>query len=79
MSPRAGSPAGLVEASEIVSALLASPEGISVGALLRQFGNRVGDGPGQMVRKDWIKLVKDNAVFGEDKLLRPKVSTPKDT
>ena len=71
-TPRAGSPSGPVDASEIVQALLTFPEGVAVGQLLRHFGARVGDGPGQMPRKEWIKLVKDKAVFGSDKLLRLK-------
>ncbi|OAA68426.1 transcription initiation factor iif subunit [Niveomyces insectorum RCEF 264] len=73
---RATSPTGgnaMVDAAEIVSTLLQIPEGITVGALLRRFGNRIGDGPNQMKRKDWIKLVKENSVFGEDKLLRARV------
>ncbi|TPX15010.1 uncharacterized protein E0L32_004840 [Thyridium curvatum] len=72
-TPRATSPPLPVQASEIVNALIAAqPDGIQIGSLLRQFGNRVGDAPGQMPRKDWIKLVKDNAVLGEDRMLRPK-------
>lgn len=71
--PRAASPnGGKVDAAEIVNMLVSMPEGISVSGLLRMFGNRVGEGPNQMSRKDWIKLVKDNAIFCEDKLLRPR-------
>jgi transcription initiation factor TFIIF subunit alpha len=68
-SPSAG---GSMDAQEIIAALRKIPEGITVGGLLKQFGSRIGDGPNQMKRKDWIKLVKENSVFGEDKLLRAK-------
>ncbi len=68
-SPNAG---GLVSAAEIVVALNQHPEGITVGGLLRVFGSRIGDGASQMKRKDWITLVKENSVFGGDKLLRPR-------
>ncbi|KAL1912642.1 transcription factor IIF subunit tfg1 [Sporothrix stenoceras] len=70
-SPSASS-GGSMDAQEIVAALRKIPEGITVGGLLKQFGARIGDGPNQMKRKDWIKLVKENSVFGEDKLLRAK-------
>ncbi|CAK7270859.1 transcription factor IIF subunit tfg1 [Sporothrix epigloea] len=73
---RAGSPgaggSGNMDAQEIIAALRKFTEGITVGGLLKFFGNRIGDGPNQMKRKDWIKLVKENSVFGEDKLLRVK-------
>lgn len=62
-----------MDATEIVATLLKIPEGITVGGLLKLFSSRIGDGPNQMKRKDWIKLVKENSVFGEDKLLRAKV------
>ena len=39
---------------------------------MKAFMSRVGDNPGQMPRKDWIKLVKENAIYGGDKLLRRK-------
>ncbi|CAK7563317.1 MAG: transcription factor IIF subunit tfg1 [Sporothrix epigloea] len=61
-----------MDAQEIIAALRKFTEGITVGGLLKFFGNRIGDGPNQMKRKDWIKLVKENSVFGEDKLLRVK-------
>ncbi|CAK7204796.1 transcription factor IIF subunit tfg1 [Sporothrix eucalyptigena] len=70
-SPSAGG-SSTMDAQEIVNALRKIPEGITVGGLLKQFGSRIGDGPNQMKRKDWIKLVKENSVFGEDKLLRAK-------
>ncbi|CAK7229768.1 transcription factor IIF subunit tfg1 [Sporothrix bragantina] len=71
-SPSAGGGSGNMDAQEIIAALRKIPEGITVGGLLKQFGSRIGDGPNQMKRKDWIKLVKENSVFGEDKLLRAK-------
>jgi transcription initiation factor TFIIF subunit alpha len=64
--------AGPIEDWEIQEKIKRHPEGIGLSAFLRQFGNRVGEGPGQMPRKDWIKKVKLFASFGkEDKLLRP--------
>ncbi|CAK7238618.1 MAG: transcription factor IIF subunit tfg1 [Sporothrix thermara] len=71
-SPSTGGGSGTMDAQEIIAALRKIPEGITVGGLLKQFGSRIGDGPNQMKRKDWIKLVKENSVFGEDKLLRAK-------
>ena len=81
---RAGSPtaaataavaagSGPVDAAEIISALNKFPDGITVGGLLKVFGSRIGDTGNQMKRKDWIKLVKENSVFGEDKMLRAKL------
>lgn len=66
--------AGVVEAWEIVEALPPLPEGISIGNLMKIFQFRIGDKPGLMERKDWIKLVKDNAAWGSDKLLRLKTA-----
>ncbi|OLN81235.1 Transcription initiation factor IIF subunit alpha [Colletotrichum chlorophyti] len=71
-APRAGSPPGPIEAWEIVNALPQLPEGISIGNLMRRFQGRIGDGPGQMDRKEWIKLVKENCAYGADKILRRK-------
>ncbi|WYZ45086.1 hypothetical protein EsH8_VIII_000402 [Colletotrichum jinshuiense] len=69
-APRAGSPSGPIEAWEIVDALPQLPGGISIGNLMRRFQGRIGDGPGQMDRKEWIKLVKENCAYGPDKILR---------
>ncbi|KAJ0168325.1 Transcription initiation factor IIF subunit alpha [Colletotrichum tanaceti] len=71
-APRAGSPNGPIEAWEIVDALPELPGGISIGNLMRRFQGRIGDGPGQMDRKEWIKLVKENCAYGPDKILRRK-------
>ncbi len=74
-TPRAVSPpasAGPVEGWEIVQILNTIPQGVTVTNLLKRFQTRVGDEPGQMPRKEWIKIVKDNASFGPDKLLRAK-------
>ncbi|KAI1414789.1 Rap30/74 interaction domain-containing protein [Hypoxylon sp. FL1857] len=57
---------------EIIDALPPRPEGITIGALLRRFQHRL-DKPGYMSRKDWLKLVKENADFSTvDRLLRRK-------
>ncbi|TDZ35783.1 Transcription initiation factor IIF subunit alpha [Colletotrichum spinosum] len=71
-APRAGSPSGLVEAWEIIAALPELPNGISIGNLMRKFQSRIGEGPGKMERKDWIKLVRENCAYGPDKVLRRK-------
>jgi len=35
------------------------------------FANRI-DKPGHITKKEWISMVKSNAAFGPDKLMRPK-------
>jgi transcription initiation factor TFIIF subunit alpha len=35
------------------------------------FRSRI-DRPGSTTKTEWIQMVKQNAVFGPDKLLRPK-------
>ncbi|KAG7105230.1 Transcription initiation factor IIF subunit alpha like protein [Verticillium longisporum] len=71
-NPRAGSPSrsGPIEPWEVFAAL--PPQGISSTELNRRFNERIGDGPGQTSKAGWINIVKDVAVFGRDKLLRPK-------
>lgn len=78
-SPRAGSPRALspeplkaITSQEILDALPALPNGITIGGLLKMFDNRV-DKEGHLSRKEWLQLVKENAVFSQsDKLLRRK-------
>jgi hypothetical protein len=54
------------------------PEGITVGNLLRSFGNRVGrrnepPAPGQMPQSEWLNVVRGNSVYNNtEKLLRRK-------
>jgi transcription initiation factor TFIIF subunit alpha len=62
---------GPIQAHEIAAALPAT--GISIAVLLRQFRGRVGDAPDQTTKSDLLKLVKENSLYGSDKLLRPKV------
>ncbi|KAI1004464.1 hypothetical protein K3495_g3749 [Podosphaera aphanis] len=79
-SSRQGSPAistpllpklGPITMNDIVSALPAA--GISIGNLMKSFGGRVGDDPLTQTKKaEFIKLVRENAKYGPDKLLRPK-------
>lgn len=70
-APRAQSPSlGPIKPHEIAAAL--PKEGIAIGALMKFFTGRVGDGDGQTAKKDFIKLVKENSSYGPDKLLRPK-------
>ncbi|KAI1382372.1 Rap30/74 interaction domain-containing protein [Hypoxylon crocopeplum] len=57
---------------EIIDALPPLPQGITIGVLLKRFQDRL-DRPGCMSRKDWLKLVKENANFNTtEKLLRRK-------
>ncbi|KAH9897286.1 hypothetical protein F4778DRAFT_745135 [Xylariomycetidae sp. FL2044] len=61
-----------ITAQEIIDALPPLPQGISIGALLKVFMHRL-DKPGHMSRKEWLKLVKENANFNQqEKLLRRK-------
>ncbi|KAK4231272.1 putative transcription initiation factor IIF subunit alpha [Podospora fimiseda] len=60
-----------VTAADVVATLARYPAGISLGNLIRLFSGRV-DTPGHLSKKEWISLVKANALFGPDKLLRPK-------
>ncbi|KAI0392008.1 Rap30/74 interaction domain-containing protein [Xylariaceae sp. FL0594] len=61
-----------VTAQEIVDALPPLPQGITIGALLKQFHGRV-EQEGTLTRKEWLQLVKENSVFSaSDKLLRRK-------
>ncbi|KAI5866472.1 Rap30/74 interaction domain-containing protein [Durotheca rogersii] len=82
-APRSNSPGAAVQSptqeytntitpQEIVDALPPLPEGITIGALLKRFHDRV-EKPGCMSRKEWLKLVKENANFNTvEKLLRRK-------
>ncbi|KAI1822251.1 Rap30/74 interaction domain-containing protein [Xylaria intraflava] len=78
--PRAGSPdvgAGQeplkpITSQEILDALPPLPNGIPISVLLKMFDNRV-DKEGHLTRKEWLQLVKENAVFSQsDRLLRRK-------
>lgn len=70
-SPLAQSPgAGPIQPQEIIAALPAA--GIKIGDLMKIFQKRVGEAKGQTLKKEFIRLVKENAAFGADKLLRPK-------
>ena len=63
--------AGPIQPHEIAAAL--PQEGIRIGELLKMFQPRVGDTTGeQTTKKEFIRLVKENSAYGEDKLLRPK-------
>jgi len=61
---------GPVSAQEIAAAIPAS--GIAIGNLMKHFVGRVGDGRGMTDKKEFIRLVKENSLYGPDKLLRPK-------
>jgi transcription initiation factor TFIIF subunit alpha len=65
--PRPG--VGPIQPHEIAAALPA--EGITIGALMRMFQVRVGDGAQQTDKKEFIRLVKENSSYSADKLLRP--------
>ncbi|KAI0538072.1 hypothetical protein GGR58DRAFT_501540 [Xylaria digitata] len=61
-----------ITSQEILDALPPLPNGITIGGLLKMFDNRV-DKEGHLTRKEWLQLVKENAVFSQsDKLLRRK-------
>lgn len=61
-----------ITAQEIIDALPPLPQGITIVLLLKKFQDRL-DKPGFMQRKDWLKLVKENANFNTaEKLLRRK-------
>ncbi|CCU82968.1 transcription initiation factor IIF subunit alpha [Blumeria hordei DH14] len=62
---------GPITTEEVIAALPVA--GISIGNLMKSFGGRVGEDPVNQTKKaDFIKLVRENAKFGPDKLLRPK-------
>ncbi|GAW20737.1 hypothetical protein ANO14919_102480 [Xylariales sp. No.14919] len=61
-----------ITSQEILDALPPLPSGVTIGGLLKMFDNRV-DKEGHLSRKEWLQLVKENAVFSQsDKLLRRK-------
>jgi transcription initiation factor TFIIF subunit alpha len=71
-SPPPGQAPDRIQPWEIAEALAPyAKEGISLGALLRKFQRRM-NGPGNITKTEWIQMVKANAVYGPDKLLRPK-------
>ncbi|KAI1074591.1 Rap30/74 interaction domain-containing protein [Whalleya microplaca] len=82
-APRANSPGSPAQSptteyidaitpQEIVDALPPLPQGVTIGGLLKVFQHRL-EKPGYMPRKDWLKLVKENANFNSaEKLLRRK-------
>ncbi|PHH77910.1 hypothetical protein CDD80_7592 [Ophiocordyceps camponoti-rufipedis] len=59
---------GGIEPWEILEKIPA--DGIAIGDLIKPFHGRVGGGPGQMPKGDWIKLVKQLCDYGPDKRLR---------
>ena len=50
------------------------PEGIVISDLIKFFQGRLGEGPGQMPRGEWIAMVKRTCHYGPDKRLRRKNS-----
>lgn len=68
---RAQSPGvGPIQPHEIVAAL--PKEGITISDLMKVFTTRVGSLPGQTDKKEFIRLVKENSLYGADKRLRQK-------
>ncbi|ROW08103.1 hypothetical protein VPNG_06139 [Cytospora leucostoma] len=68
-------PSGPVTAADVANALAAQPQGVTIGRLLSQFGDRIAEHPtrpDQTARKDWVKFIRAVANWGEDKLLRLK-------
>jgi len=69
--PPPSAPIARIEASEIIQVIAERGNGISLSDLLRKFVHRL-DRPGGMAKSEWLTLVKQNAVYGPDKLLRPR-------
>lgn len=61
-SPATPSASEPITGAEIV-AMLPLQGGVTIGALLGKFRNRVGDEPGLMPRGQWIKLVKEHSTY----------------
>ncbi|ORY65507.1 uncharacterized protein BCR38DRAFT_523947 [Pseudomassariella vexata] len=67
------SPGNPITGQEIHDKLPPLPDGIPISNFLKMFGSRIGDGPGQMPRTEWLSLVKKNSVYTkEQKLLKRK-------
>jgi transcription initiation factor TFIIF subunit alpha len=61
-----------IQPREIAEALAPyAKEGISLSNLMKMFQKRIGK-PGNITKSEWIQMVKAHAVYGPDKLLRPK-------
>lgn len=65
----AQSSSGPILPQEIIAAL--PPTGVLIGDLMKKFKHRIGTYP-QTTSQQFIQLVKQNAKYGPDKLLRPK-------
>lgn len=79
MSPKKAAPVPdgsgqIITREELLAALEANPNGISIGDLLkRYFSDRVGDGENKLQKNKFISLVTRNSIFRKaDKLLLPK-------
>lgn len=72
IASRVSSPgAGPIQSWEVAAALPKS--GISAASLIKLFPGRIGGIKGQQTdKKDFMRMVKENSVYGTDKLLRPK-------
>lgn len=77
-SPPAGSPPGggpapdRIQPQEIIDTLAQyAKEGITLSNLMKVFQRRINK-PGNITKSEWIQMVKAHAVYGQDKLLRPK-------
>ncbi len=64
-------PVAPIEVSEIVQVISEHKDGISLANMLRKFADRVNK-PGGTTRADFFLMVRTNAEYGADKLLRPK-------
>lgn len=69
-SPITASQSGPIDPKEILDKI--PPEGIEISELIKPFKGRLGEGPGQMAKKDWIKLVTRLCDLGPNKKLRKK-------
>jgi transcription initiation factor TFIIF subunit alpha len=65
-------PGDRIQPREIAEALAPyAKEGITLSNLMKMFQRRINK-PGNTTKSEWIQMVKAHAVYGADKLLRPK-------
>ncbi|KAL1840583.1 hypothetical protein VTJ49DRAFT_315 [Mycothermus thermophilus] len=74
--PPTGQAPDKIQPKEIADAIAThAKDGIALSALFQMFQKRINK-PGHMTKTEWIQWVKNYAVYGPDKLLRPKAGSP---
>ncbi|KAL2267550.1 hypothetical protein VTJ83DRAFT_4827 [Remersonia thermophila] len=74
--PPTGQAPDKIQPKEIADAIAThAKDGIALPALFQMFQKRINK-PGHMTKTEWIQWVKNYAVYGPDKLLRPKAGSP---